>query len=276
MNGAGTTGRSIDQAGIVAGLIAAKLGVDADGPIGRRLSAYCKAASTTALAAARIAVAQPGVHPDLRDFYDAATNRETYFFRDRRQLAAALSALSAEPVAIGATTAIWSAGCASGEETYSLAILARTALGPGRGVSVLGTDVAPAAIARAEVGRYRTGPLSACRNVGTDMNGVLPPDGPDHRIVAPGVRALALFRTHNLLDGPVERSRFDLIVCRNVVLYMTDAARRTALRNLAAAARPGGLLVLGTGDIADYANMIDAGFAPVEIDGVMMFRREGT
>ena len=270
MTAAGATA----EADALARQLCAKMGVAVDGPIGRRLLSTCRGAPAATLMAARLALGASGTHPDLRPFYDAATNRETYLFRDRRQLRGVERLLASRDP--GLVTRLWSAGCATGEEAYSLAILAHRAL-PGAAVSVLGTDISASALEEAAAGAYRTGPLSACRDIAPDEALWLPASGDGaRRTVAPAIRRLVRFAPHNLLDGPPGRERYDIVLCRNVILYMTEAGRRRALAVLAEATAPGGHLLLGTGDCSDPSIPVDAGFAPVEIEGVTLFRRTPT
>jgi chemotaxis protein methyltransferase CheR len=123
-----------------------------------------------------------------------------------------------------------------------LAMLLRDAGRTGVGDTVLGTDVSARALAAAAVARYGEWSLrelpAALRSrhlVATD--GALTP--------AAELRGLVRFRRQNLVHDPPPGSDFDLVVCRNVLLYFRPATAERVVRTLAGAVRPGGLLVLG-------------------------------
>jgi chemotaxis protein methyltransferase CheR len=132
----------------------------------------------------------------------------------------------------------WSAGCASGEEAYTLALLWPE-------MEVLATDVHPAVIERARRARYRDSSLReltpAERAAGFVQDG-------DEHAVRPEVAARVTVARHDLRDPPppAARDQFDLVLCRNVAFtYCAPDRQRAVLANLRAALRPGGALVLG-------------------------------
>jgi chemotaxis protein methyltransferase CheR len=161
---------------------------------------------------------------------------ETSFWRHPAQLAALgrLAAAAAGPLTV------WSAGCATGEEPYSVAIALLEAGRAGRGDRVVATDLSDRALAAARVGLY--GPR-ALRN--------LPPaiaarwfDGGER--VAEVPRRLVSFAHHNLVsDPPPPGGPFDVVFCRNVLIYFDSPTAVSVLYRLADALRPGGALVLG-------------------------------
>lgn len=249
-------------AGGLAREICRRIGANPAGPVAARLTAAC-----AALAATATAVPEAGAARDelVARLIDGATNRETYFFRDRRQLAALAGLLAGS----AAPLTLWSAGCATGEEPYSLAILMLEA---GLTGMVVGTDVSRAALAQARNARYRTGPMSPCREV-TDQDAAFLPPAPatnGERTVAAAVRAMVRLAEHNILTGPPAPGRFDAVVCRNVLVHMDGASRTAALTVLAAALRPGGALLLGPGDVAPPADPADHGLRPLFRNGAAL------
>lgn len=242
------------------------IGANPAGPVGARLIRACGALPSrqTAMDGAERATL-------VARLIDGATNRETYFFRDRRQLAL-LGALLGDATPPGVTLALWSAGCATGEEAYSLAILLH---GLGLAGTVTGTDVSRAALATAATALYRTGPMSPCREVGPESDAVLPPVADGRRTVADPIRAAVRFAEHNILAGPPPPERFDAVVCRNVLIYMDTAAKTAALGVLAAAVKPGGLLLLGPGDAAPPVDPVALGFRALFRDGAGLFVKGG-
>ena len=163
------------------------------GPIGARLIEACAALPHQQTLA-------KGTERDslVSTLIDGATNRETYFFRDRRQLSL-MGTLLRSTAPPGAPLALWSAGCATGEEAYSLAIVLREL---GLSAVMTGTDVSRGALATARAALYRTGQMSPCREVGADDETFLPstPDG--RRTVTGPIRAAVRFVEHNILAGP--------------------------------------------------------------------------
>ena len=180
----------------------------------------------------------------LTELVESAVVGETYFFRHPEQLAA-LSRNAFQPRS-GALR-IWSAGCATGEEAYSLAIaLAEAGRAPGAD-SILGTDVSRRAVEVARAARY--GPWSLRR--------ALPPGAArwiraagDGYEVAPEVRVGVEFRVHNLLGPAPSGGPFDVVLCRNVLMYFDPAIAREILGRLAAALRPGGWLAVSPAELA--------------------------
>jgi chemotaxis protein methyltransferase CheR len=135
----------------------------------------------------------------------------------------------------------WSAGCSTGFEPYSLAMLVAE-LAPAIPTRLLATDLDRTALDVARAGRYRTtelGGLSAERR-----RRFLVEAGADWTF-RPEVRAMIRFRRHDLLSEPVGGRTFDLVICRNVVIYFTEEAKAAVHQRLADALRPGGLLFVG-------------------------------
>lgn len=190
---------------------------------------------------------------------DLLTTNETYFFREERQLRA--FQLEVLPMLQGLSRprrrlAIWSAGCATGEEVYTIAILLHTSrLFPVDGpdgtrwdVRVYGTDISRRCVAAARRGIYGEGSFRA-----TDAEvrrTFFRPGRPEEvggwHVVEP-IRAMCHFGQMNILDE--DRSRVfggaDAIFCRNVLIYFDARARRTAIEALYTRLNPGGVLFLG-------------------------------
>lgn len=176
---------------------------------------------------------------ELRALEQSLTINLTRFFRDPATWDAIRAHVA--PALAGAPVFAWSAGCASGEEAWSLAMTLEATLG-GAPWRVLATDVDPEALETARAGAYGSAegvpPDLAARNLGPDGAGVR---------VADALRGRVRFERHDVLAPPP--GVFDLVVCRNVVIYLTPEARDRALANLAAAVRPGGFLVMGRTEI---------------------------
>jgi chemotaxis protein methyltransferase CheR len=178
---------------------------------------------------------------------DEFTIKETWFLREDAPLRAlpwAELLRRAQRRGDDAVT-VWSAACATGEEPYSLALLACEAFGTATpSVRILGTDVSAAALAAASAGRYRS---RSTRAVPAEWRARwFVADGDELR-VGDELRALVSFRQHNLLHDAY--GRFDVVLCRNVLIYF-DAPTATEVRaRLASSVHDGGRLVLGSADV---------------------------
>lgn len=194
---------------------------------------------------------------------------ETYLFRDWTQLSHYRS-VGLPGRAQAQRLTIWSAGCASGEEAYSLAALAMTGGVPGDcALRVVGSDLSAAMVRRAGQGTFRSGTLSAFRAMPLEFEPLFPPAGSGLRAARADLRALVAFVPDNLLDGPPPVAAADVVVCRNVLTYLADWARRAALDRLARVLVPGGILLLGPTDQAPPAAL----FEPVWGERAVIYRR---
>ncbi len=174
---------------------------------------------------------------ELRALAPQVTVGETYFFRNIEQLLAL-----AEVTRLVHRPRLLSAGCASGEEPYSLAMMTME-----NQPSVVGIDVNPAALARAAHGIYS---YWALRETPPDFDGSLPgfvAAGKEHA-VATSVRAAVRFVEHNLVDDEPTLWRansYDAIFCRNVLMYLVPEVAAAVVARFAGALAPGGYLFLG-------------------------------
>jgi chemotaxis methyl-accepting protein methylase len=177
---------------------------------------------------------------------DALTINVTKFFRNRD----AWDALAARFLPVlwtdtAGAVRCWSAGCASGEEPYTVAILllerARAAGAAADRCVVDATDLDPTVLDRARVGVYRPAALDET-----------PPEivsrhftGTDPWTIQPAVRARVRFHRHDLLREQPPGAPYDLITCRNVVIYFERPNQERLYHTFADALRPGGVLMLG-------------------------------
>lgn len=189
------------------------------------------------------------MHPEEWDrLLDALTINVTKFFRNPDVYDAlanvVVPALWALPVS---SLRVWSAGCSSGEETYSLAILfhryaathgdlARLAR-----VEVLGTDIDLRSLAAAERGSY-TGPAFA--DTPPELREAYFSKGEPAEVI-PAVRAITRFERRDLLNDPAPRGAFHLVVCRNVMIYFDRESQDRLVGRFHSALVPGGFLALG-------------------------------
>jgi len=255
--------------GQVASLVRRETGIAL--PAGREnalLTALRRAAPGTDPAGFLRAVADPAQGSQLLGrLIDEVTVQETFFARDMAQLRvipwASLRAWRAR-TGPGGPVRVWSAGCATGEEAYTLALEAMLVLGATPGaVDVLGTDISAAALTAAAAGRYGERAVRLLDPAVRERYLTRQPDG-RYQVTAP-LRALARFRRHNLaLDRgpPPGEAAFDVVVCRNVLIYLSTQLIGRALGNLERALRPGGVLVLGAADVLHRTAARKAGSGP--------------
>jgi two-component system CheB/CheR fusion protein len=173
----------------------------------------------------------------------------TEFFRDPELFAALQQRILPELIAQAREHSqelrLWSAGCATGEEAYSLAILVAELLCEEREqwtVYIFATDIDAQAIAFARRGSY---PAAALTSVPPDLvrRYFVPHEGGTSE-VSKAIRNLVVFGEHDL-GNRAPFPRIDLVLCRNVLIYFTPELQRRALQLFAFALRPGGRLVLG-------------------------------
>ena len=182
---------------------------------------------------------------------DEVTVKETSFFRDRRQLdAISWRVLLERAQSTGdGEIRVWSAACATGQEPYTLAILACEAFAPLEPpVRVLGTDIAASALETALAGRYRTRLL---RGVDPHVRRRYFEEDGERVVIKEQVRRVVEFRPHNLARDPVPplgEGPFDLILCRNVLIYFDGETVERVIEALESALRPSGMLILGSAD----------------------------
>jgi len=189
--------------------------------------------------------------PLVRRLIEEVTVKETSFLRDREQLASIdwrrllerANARGSERVRV------WTAACATGEEAYSLALLAAEAFAPMPApVHILATDISADALAHARAGHYRS---RSVRDVGPAMRARWLRAEGDRQVVADPLRALVTIARHNLVRDPfppLGETPFDLILCRNVLIYFDTSTVGRVLASFEQARAPGGELVLGAAD----------------------------
>ncbi len=240
--------------------------------------------------------ALPASDPEWLSLIESLTVHETYVMRDPSQLGLFAAQL---PDLIAAAEAakfyrlrFWSAGCATGEEAYSIAALAfdaliaagkasatetgTTLLPPWR-VEVTGSDISRRALTKARAGVYDTGPLSSFRAESAVVLRHFPSVSDTgtgarrsaSRVASPDLKAAVHFEHLNIVNDQIGVPAFDAVFCRNVLIYFSARARRRALERLTGAVRGGGYLVLGPTDA-----LIDAGaFETVWAPDAVIYRR---
>ncbi|WP_428484318.1 CheR family methyltransferase [Rhodopila sp.] len=204
-----------------------------------------------------------GVDALARDVVEAMTTNESFFFRDDKPFqhfrSQALPRLiAARPP--GSTIRIWSAAASSGQEAYSLAMIiaeSRAQLG-NRKIEIIGTDIARDQLARARDGLYTQFEVQRGLPVQMLMRYFKKEDA-SWRLSDP-IRAMAQFKEYNLLSDLRGLGRFDVVFCRNVLIYFDQPTKSRVLDGIAGLMLPDGLLYLGG---AETVMGITPRFAPL-------------
>ena len=216
---------------------------------------------------------RPDADPEWTRLVALLRNGDTRFFRDGPAFAAlvghALPDLCERRRAEGVgKLSLWSAGCSTGQEAYSLAIACLSlAVCNGFKIEVTGTDASPDAVTRATAGVYRDHEAAT-----------LPPAiAPkffdkvgDRRRASAELRRAVEFRECDLLGAPPLPSNNDVVFCQNVLVYYRPDARAELLRRLTAALAPGGYLFLGA---AEAVGLPTPGLHLVRLQDTWIYRR---
>lgn len=183
---------------------------------------------------------------ELETLVDSLVVNETYFFRETDALKMVTSTLVEPRVKAGRPVRIWSAACSTGEEAFTVAMLL-DALGVLPHCEIVASDISKRALARAREGRYGGRSLRAL------------PEGVLGRWLEPadnGVQVTARLSQHvkwrhvNLVDAEKVRAlgEFDVILCRNVLIYFDDARVNEVVKNLTNSLRSDGALLVGVSE----------------------------
>lgn len=204
---------------------------------------------------------------------DLLTVNETYFFREEEHFHAILGELWPGWSRAGAgPVRVWSAGCSTGCEAYTLAILLREKglLGAGTAsAEILATDVNRRVLDEAREATY--GDFALRNTTPYFRQRYFRADGPLYRL-DPQVASLVSFRRLNLLrpEGYLPPGGFHVIFCRNVLIYFDSAAKRRTVGTLMRLLRPGGVLVVGRSE-----SLFNVPEAPplVNLGGTLVYRK---
>jgi len=193
-----------------------------------------------------------GKEPSLSQMVvEALLNNETYFFRDRSPFDVlqrhALPEL-AQSRAKSKRLRIWSSGCSTGQETYSLAMLFAEEPQKWQGwtIDILGTDVSTACIDRARSGTYTQ--FEVQRGLGINQTIKWFEECADGWRIVEELRRPLRFQVHNLLEQPPHPGGFDIVLCRNVLLYLSPEKKALGFERLASSMADDGWLMLGAGE----------------------------
>jgi chemotaxis protein methyltransferase CheR len=194
---------------------------------------------------------QPDSEAMERDLIEALLNNETYFFRDRQifdHLGKVVLPSLAKARQASRSLSIWSAGCSTGQEALSLAMLLseQASSWAGWSIRILATDISTSAIETARRATYSKFEIQRGLAVGQMLQNF--EETPHGWRASSALSKLVRFEVHNLLNGPPGGQMFDLILCRNLMLYFDEESKRLACQKLASAMAPHSYLLLGGGE----------------------------
>ncbi|RXH56286.1 CheR family methyltransferase [Granulicella sibirica] len=178
---------------------------------------------------------------------DWLTTNHTSFFREEQHFELLQNTI-VPALPAGSPIKIWSAACSSGEEPYTIAFSLASVLGDAvfSRASILATDISTRVLERARTGLY---PLSRLDGLSTELRRkcLLKGTGKyaDQCLVKPEIRSLVDFRRFNLLEDCSSFGPFQVIFCRNVMIYFDQQTQETLVNKLASRLLPGGYLLIG-------------------------------
>ena len=193
-----------------------------------------------------------GKEPSLsQNVVEALLNNETYFFRDRTPFDVLARHALPELAKLrdkSRRLRIWSAGCSTGQEAYSLAMLFADEPEKWLGwtIDILGTDVSTSCVDRARAGIYSQFEVQRGLGINQMIKWFEECEGGWRAVES--LRKPLRFQVHNLLEPPPHPGGFDIVLCRNVLLYLSPDKKALAFERLAASLADDGWLMLGAGE----------------------------
>lgn len=213
---------------------------------------------------------------ERRSLINAVTINETYFYREDYQFSALSNAILPAIVQTkrpGDLVRIWSMPCSTGEEPYSIALwlLEHWPMVDAYHIEIVGSDIDSDALAAARAGCY--GARSLARVPEKTRQAYFEPAPRDTYRIIEDLRESVLFSEVNLIDAASVQAngKFDVVLCRNLLIYFDESARQAASANLHAAVTPGGYLCLGH---SESMARIDDRFTMVRLDDAIVYRRD--
>jgi chemotaxis protein methyltransferase CheR len=185
------------------------------------------------------------------DCVEAMLNNETCFFRDQANFALLMGPLLdtiRENRSREKSLRIWSAACSTGQEPYSIAMMFCENAEKWRDwkIEIMATDVSAAALKHAKVGRYSQFEIQR----GLPVVMMLKYFGQvgEEWIMRDDLRNMISFRQHNMLNPSHQYGKFDVILCRNMLMYLSEDKRQIVLNNIASLLNIGGMVMLGAAE----------------------------
>lgn len=185
---------------------------------------------------------------------DAMTTNETLWFRDSYPFEVLKNRVLPELIKAGTgqRLRIWSAACSSGQEPYSLSMTIdeferASPSQPRLGVQIVATELSGAMLAASKAAEYDS--LAIARGLSSErLQRYFDAGLPGRWTVKPAIRSRVEFRVQNLLDSYAALGKFDIVFCRNVLIYFSADVKKDILRRIHATLKPGGYLFLGASE----------------------------
>ena len=197
---------------------------------------------------------------------DAMTTNETLWFRDTYPYTALEQFILPELAKKGKyPVRIWSAACSSGQEPYSIGIVVQEQMAKmihidPKQTQIIGTDLSPEMLATCKLGQYDVHALSRGLSAERKSKFFKPTRNPNIMQIDPRVKSMVEFRPMNLLGSYALMGKFDVIFCRNVLIYFSNDVKAEILRKLTMCLNPEGYLILGSTEtlvgVADKYEMV--------------------
>jgi len=194
----------------------------------------------------------------LQDVIDAMTTNETLWFRDNYPFDLLVKELLPSLASQNRKIRIWSAACSSGQEPYSIAmsVLEFQRQRPGTlrsGVEIVATDLSSEMLKKCELGIYDE--LSLARGLSAERREMFfQKNDAGAMQVKPEVRKMVSFRSLNLLSSYAALGRFDIVFCRNVLIYFSPEVKQRILQQIAGQLQSDGVLFLGASESISAAS----------------------
>lgn len=217
-----------------------------------------------------------GIKGDFKTYFlDVATNNETSFFRDPKVFKTIenhlIPNLNSITPSLAPTSRIWCAASSFGQEPYSLAMLVSEFLSKNqksKKIEIIGSDISEQALKRCNEARYTQ--LEVQRGLpALKMVQYLSNDQDGFWTLKPEIKKLVQFHKQNLLDPINTLGKFDLILCRYVLIYQDSERKAAILKKLLTALNPGGHLILGA---SESAFGLSIGLDQQSSDGAIYYR----
>lgn len=185
----------------------------------------------------------------IREVIEAMTTNESMFFRDNKPFEQLRKVVFPELKKRGGKIRIWSAACSNGQEPYSIAIsiLEEKHNVAGLSFEIQASDLDTKVIKKAQDGLYTQFEVQRGLPI-TLLLSYFSQEANNNWRIKNHIKEMVKFRQLNLLDSYLTMGKFDVILCRNVLIYFEDATKREILRKLTAQLNPGGFLFLGSAE----------------------------
>lgn len=199
----------------------------------------------------------------LNEFLDRMTINVSEFYRNRTRWEVLEKQLLPKLLNRNRRLKIWSAACSTGEEPYTIAMIMSNFL-PLSEIQILATDIDENAIAKAKIGIY---PERSLNEVPLEMKKRYFANKENFFHVSDQIKKTVTFMKHNLLKDPFG-GPYDLIVCRNVLIYFTEEAKKELYKKFSASLNPGGIFFVGSTE-----QIFNPGQYDFEIEDTFFYRK---